>query len=155
LQAGTGAPAPITGRFRAKVIGNGLRELDRFLNVLADEAAVAGGRRPARTDRNTANKLRTLFPGQPAGEHDRLVALARARACLFYCSGMVTRGDARGSQWLTVGWSDAGQLRRFAVGTELSITSEDVADICGFYVGIATWLGAVADGGSPQLSEVA
>ncbi|MCC2978404.1 hypothetical protein LK533_17275 [Sphingomonas sp. PL-96] len=156
LQAGAGVPAPITGRFRAKVIGNGLRELDRFLNVLADEAAVAGGIRPARSDRNTANKLRTLFPGQPAGEHDRLVALARARACLFYCSGMVTRGDVRGSQWLTVGWSDpghAGRLRRFAVGAELAITSEDVADICGFYVGIATRLRAMAGDASPSVQR--
>jgi hypothetical protein len=144
------AAAAITGRYRAKVIGNGLRELDRFLNVLADEVAVADGRRLAPTNRNTANKLRTLLPFQPEGEHDRLVALGRARACLFYCGGIVTRGDARGSQWLTAGWTDprdrSGPLIRFAVGAELAITSDDVADICGFYVDIATRLGASVGG---------
>ena len=149
LQAGgvTGArPAPITGRFRTKVLGNGLRELDRFLNVLVDEVAVAGGSRPAPTERNTANKLRALLPlfDQPEGEHARLRALGRARDCLFYCGGMVTRGDVTGSRWLTVGWSDAldrtGPLRRFSVGAPLVITGEDVADICGFYLSIAARL---------------
>jgi hypothetical protein len=141
-------PAPITGRYRAKVIGNGLRELDRFLNVLLDEVAIATGRSASPAERNTANKLRALFPdsAEPRGEHARLRALGRARDCLFYCGGMVTRGDASGSTWLTVGWSDArdraGPLSRFRVGERLAITGEDVADICHFYLAIATRLTA-------------
>jgi hypothetical protein len=152
LQAAGGdarsAPAPITGRYRAKVIGNGLRELDRFLNVLLDEVAIAAGRPASPAERNTANKLRALLPeaAQPRGEHARLRALGRARDCLFYCGGVVTRGDAAGSTWLTVGWSDArdraGPLTRFRVGERLAITGEDVADICHFYLAIATRLTA-------------
>ena len=141
-------PAAITGRFRARVIGNGLRELDRFLDVLMDEAAPADGHRSGPAQRHTANKLRALFPGcdRSAQEHARLVALSRTRACLFYCGGRVLRGDARDSAWLTVGWSDpadrTGALHRVAVGEQVAVTSEDVADVCRFYVGIATRIAA-------------
>lgn len=140
------ARAPILGRYRAKVIGNGLRELDRFLNVLVDEVAIAAGQRTSPAERNTANKLRALLTGaaQPGGEHARLRALGRARDCLFYCSGMVTRGDVAGSPWLTVGWADApdrsGPLKQFRVGEQLIITADDVADVCDFYLSIATRL---------------
>ena len=140
------ARTPILGRYRAKVIGNGLRELDRFLNVLVDEVAIAAGHRPSPAERNTANKVRALRTGsvRPDAEHARLRALGRARDCLFHCSGMVTRGDVAGSPWLTVGWADApdraGPLKQFPVGEQLIISADDVADVCDFYLSIANRL---------------
>ncbi|SNS85312.1 hypothetical protein SAMN06295912_11957 [Sphingomonas laterariae] len=140
--AGNDNPPAIAGRLRHKVIGNGLRELDRFLSVLIDEVAmlmppddidaVRVGRQ-----RNTANKLRTLHTalGRSSPDHDRLRALGRSRDCLFYCDGVVTRSDRRHGTMMTIGWpcgeNQVGGL--IAVGERLVITPADLASVCGFY----------------------
>ncbi|MGK6356218.1 hypothetical protein ACMGDH_13460 [Sphingomonas sp. DT-207] len=137
------APAAIAGRYRAKVIGNGLRELDRFLNLLLDEASLRIGF-PARPgQRNTANKLRQFRIATGVdreGDLERLHALGRSRDCLFYSGGIVTRGDFRSGPSMTAGWSGpdlAKGLRRFGVGEELEVTAADLAGICAFYEALA------------------
>lgn len=135
-------PGAIAGRYRAKVIGNGLRELDRFLNVLIDEASLCLGLPAAPGQRNTANKLHALRETLGLGhEHDsQLRALGRSRDCLFYCNGVVKQ---RG---VTAGWPAPDGPRRFAVGEDLVVTPADLAGICGFYEGIAAELVGYASG---------
>ena len=139
-QAGA-APAAIGGRHRAKVIGNGLRELDRFLNVLIDEASLRIGLPVLAGQRNTANKLRAFRAaggGACAADEARLRALGRSRDCLFHCGGVVTRADARGGTRMTVGWADPDTpLRSFAIGEELVLTAGDLAGVCAFYETLA------------------
>jgi hypothetical protein len=138
LAAGEGMPARLgAGPFRAKVLGNGLRELDRFLNVLVDEVAASHGL-DLPTERNTANKLGRLRPtlaGERA-DHARLRALGRSRECLFHCNGRVRRGDSRTEAVMTAGWP-ADAPRRFAVGEELTMSADELAEVCAFYLGIA------------------
>ncbi len=95
------APAIIAEAGRAKAIGNGLRELDRFLSLLIDEVAAvvapAGLDRAAfARQRNTANKLRTIRAAMalPSPDHDRLRTIGRTRDGLFHCAAMVRQGDA-------------------------------------------------------------
>jgi hypothetical protein len=136
------APAAIAGCYRAKVIGNGLRELDRFLNLLLDEASLRIGLAARPGQRNTANKLRQ-FRTVTGIDRDpdlmRLNALGRSRDCLFYSGGIVTRGDFRGGPSMTAGWStpDIPDLRSFAVGEQLEVTAADLAGICAFYEALA------------------
>lgn len=136
-------PGAIAGQYRVKVIGNGLRELDRFLNLLLDEASLRIGFPALPGQRNTANKLRqfrTAIGIDREADLARLHALARSRDCLFYSGGIVTRGDLRGGPSMTVGWSGpdlAKGLRRFAVGEELEVTAADLAGICAFYEALA------------------
>ena len=127
------------GRYRAKVIGNGLRELDRFLNVLIGEVARSCGVPLPRGQDNTANKLHSLRQamGAPDPDHARLRAFGRTRECLFHCAGTVGRGDVRGGTMLTTGWREASGLRRVAVGTELIVSGGDIADACSFYEDLA------------------
>lgn len=148
---GHGGPAPIGGRHRAKVIGNGLRELDRFLSVLLDEVALAAGweradlRRLANV-RNTANKLATVhrWLGRPTDDLPRLRALGRSRDCLFHCNGVVRRGDERRMASMTVGWpADVrgdGAGVRLGLGERLAVTPADLAWVCAFYDRIAAGL---------------
>lgn len=156
-------PPQLAGTLAARVIGNGLRELDRFLNVLIDECALANGGAGAPAQRNTARKYaahQTLACGTqrlqqrdvpaPADDAVRLAALARARNCLFYSRGMVTRGDERGGGYLTVGWYagpiEGGPLRRFPLGSGLTLRQRDLRGICRFYERLAD--GLVAREGS-------
>jgi hypothetical protein len=126
--------------YRSKAIGNGLRELDRFLNVLIDEVSLHHGvaRLPGR---NTARRVRGLRDvlGVPDRDHDRLVALGRSRACLFHCNGTVRNGDTRDAATMTLGWPDGAggtSPRRVALGRKVSLGRADIESIAKFYSGI-------------------
>lgn len=128
------------------MIGNGLRELDRFLNVLIGEIARSCGVPLPHGQDNTANKLRCLRQamGTPDPDHVRLRAFGRTRDCLSHCAGTVGRGDARDGAALTTGWRGDSGLRRVAVGAELTVSAGDLADACSFYEELAGRL--VAEG---------
>lgn len=129
----------------SKVLGNGLRELDRFLSVLIDEVAAAtdiddDALAMLRTRRNTANKLRMLNVtlGRDSPDHRRLRALGRSRDCFFYCGGLVRRADSRAESFMTTGWPnrsvEAGSaLMKLPLGRRLTLDHADIADICRFY----------------------
>lgn len=133
----------IAGRYRAKVIGNGLRELDRFLNLLIDAAWSAEGLPVRPGQHNTANKLSAyrVTKSLPNHDGDRLRALGRSRDCLFHCGGRVRRGDRRDATAMTVGWpAQAGgdaPLDRVMIGQDLNVTRGDLEDVCLFYRRIA------------------
>ncbi len=132
--------APIAGRHRARLAGNGLRELDRFLNLLLDAAARAAGQDPRPYQANTAAKYRALAPtgSRTRDDHRRLLALGRSRACLFYCEGVVRRPDRRGGTTMTMGWPDArGRLGTARLGERLSLDAADFGDIARFYHDLA------------------
>jgi len=135
------AARAIEGPCRAKVLGNGLRELDRLLNILID--AVARLSAPACFDRaafgrirNTSNKLSMIneIMGRPSPQCERLRAIGRSRACLFYNAGIVRRGDERDGTIMTAGWL----LRAYDIGEILSFTPNDLSEICEFYEDLAT-----------------
>ncbi|KTF70336.1 hypothetical protein ACNFJ7_10890 [Sphingomonas sp. HT-1] len=135
-RAGQGCPQ--AHRRRSRVIANGLRELDRFLNILIDEACWRHGFAAQPRQRNTANKLAAFHAqrGQRQNERPRLEALARARDALFHCNGMALRGDRRGGAVLTLGWpaaADAASLATIAVGAAIVVTGGDMASVCGYY----------------------
>jgi hypothetical protein len=144
----------IEGRHRAKVIGNGLRELDRFLNLLIDEVAVVVAppeidRARLARQRNTANKLRAIRGAMALAspDHDRLLAIGRSRDCLFHCAGVVRRGDSRSAPRMTAGWpaSRGRPLRSFAVGEPLAIDAAALHDVCRFYDRVAADLLAACE----------
>lgn len=143
------ASAPVSSPYRAKVIANGLRELDRFLNLLIDEALRARGRIACPSQHNTANKLGTYWAayGQPDVHGERLRALGRSRECLFHCGGQVLKGDCPGMETFTAGWPEMpgplGPLRRFGVGETLVVETSDLADIGAFYRGLAREVAAL------------
>lgn len=123
-------------RYRARLAGNSLRELDRFLNLLIDAAVEAGGGAARPHQANTAAKYRTIAPMGRRGtaDHRRLLALGRSRACLFYCDGVVRRPDRRGGATMTIGWPGAdGRLGVRRLGEELRIDAADLGDIAAFY----------------------
>jgi len=152
---------PVTGPYHAKVIGNGLRELDRFLNLLIDEAAHALGRPAFPGQRNTANKLNGLYASFGLAPRDdaRMRALGRSRECLFHCDGRVLRGDLRDGVRLTLGWPEVpgtdSPLRCVAIGETMVVAREDLADIAAFYRRLGSELCAVAIAGerAVNLSE--
>lgn len=133
----------IAGRYRAKVIGNGLRELDRFLNLLIDAVSTAEGLPVRPGQHNTANKLSAYRAAKSLPNHDdgRLRALGRSRDCLFHCGGRVQRGDRRDAIAMTVGWpARAGcdaPLDRVMIGQDVNVTRGDLDDVCLFYRRIA------------------
>lgn len=141
---------PVPSPYRAKLIANGLRELDRFLNLLLDEALRAQGRTSFPGQRNTANKLAAFWSahGRPDVHGARLRALARSRECLFHRGGRVPRGDCRGTATMTSGWPEVsgtqGPLRRFGVGDTMVVSVKDLADIGAFYRALAREVGALA-----------
>jgi hypothetical protein len=131
----------LAGPHRARLLGNQLRELDRFLNILIDEVASSRGIATRTGERNTANKL-ARFKGALAlddADHARLSALGRMRECLFHCRGRVGRGTAG----LTTGWP-GNAPRRFAPGQEITMSPQELAGIGGFYLDIADGLLAAA-----------
>jgi hypothetical protein len=133
----------IAGRYRAKVMGNGLRELDRFLNLLIDAVSDARGLPVRPGQRNTANKLGAYRAAMalPHRDEARLRALGRSRDCLFHCEGHVRRGDRRDDPAMTLGWPERdarnAPLRKVAIGQELTVSRSDLADVCRFYRRIA------------------
>ena len=134
-------PCPIAGPLRAKVLGNGLRELDRFLNLLVDAVSLATC--SDRTDharfvrlRNTPNKLRLLHArlGLASPDHEQLRAIGRLRDCLFHCGGTVgrpRRGDEPVISWPITGSGPAAAM--LAPDERLELSADDLAAICRFY----------------------
>ena len=127
----------------ARVIGNGLRELDRFLNLLLDEVAATRGqavaeRRGFVRQTNAANKLVLLLgPASPHG--DRLRAIGRVRAALFHCGGQAHRPDLAADFAAALG--HGGIAAPIAI---LAVAAGDLALICAFYDHITLELLAVA-----------
>lgn len=140
----------IIGQHRARVIGNGLRELDRFLNLLIDAISSAEGLPVRPGQRNTANKLAAYRAAKSLPNKDdlRLRALGRSRDCLFHCGGRVGRGDHRGATTMTVGWPEQSDrdapLDRVTIGEALTVTRRDLDDVCRFYHRIGCELCGVA-----------
>jgi hypothetical protein len=138
------------GPYRVRVIANHLRELDRFLNLLIDEVAIASGHPgfdPARLarQRNTAAKLGAVrhLLALPNPDDHRLRAIGRTRDCLFHCAGIARHPDRRGSRLMTSGWRDGTNgLRQFALGQALIPDKRDLDDLCRFYAHIARTLRA-------------
>ncbi|WP_019832693.1 hypothetical protein [Sphingomonas sp. PR090111-T3T-6A] len=139
-------------RYPSKVAGNGLRELDRFLNILLDEVAAEAGWSAedllllARI-RNTPNKLEKvcLRMNIEAGHDVPLRALGRCRDTLFHCGGVVRRGDDRDAQTLTLGWPNGlgGTVAHvLRIGDQLSLSPADLAWISRFYIHIGDLLRA-------------
>lgn len=139
-----GAARTIAGPYRAKVIGNGLRELDRFLQLLVLAIAAARGIALPEQERHTANLVARLREALGVADPDRarLLALGRTRDCLFHCGGLVRRGDARGGAVMTIGWHGAGggTLLRVAVGERLDPSARELLDICLYYRALAARL---------------
>lgn len=157
--AGPGGALAIAGPHRCKVIGNSLRELDRFLNLLIDEIAAIilepGISADLKRQRNTPNKLRAVRAAMvlPSPDHARLRAIGRSRDCLFHCGGIVRRGDLRGDIAMTAGWSraDAAAPARVAMGERLSVGADELAETCRFYDGVVRdLLAAFADHRRPD-----
>jgi hypothetical protein len=125
------------------MVGNGLRELDRFLSILLDEVARSAGWAPIEIDeiarmRNTSTKLDIVSEksGTRIDGSDRLLALSRCRALLFYCGGVVRRGDRRGIVGLTLGWPSDMQDGAAAIlqrGDRMIVGPDQLAWICSFY----------------------
>lgn len=133
---------------RSRFLGNSLRELDRFLNLLLNESAALAGQAGATQgdfarQHNAANKLdavRALWARASAKhvgpEHQRLRAIGRVRECLASCGG-ATHGAAV--------WSDLSMARdgeRAPGEAEVRLrrlipTAGDLAPICAFYRGLA------------------
>lgn len=151
-------------QLRCRVIGNALRELDRFLNLLIDETQMARGRPSAPAIRNTANKL-TRFRQDEANatrDHERLLALGRSRACLLFTSGHVARGDRSGTNLLTIGWwqepDHLGEraLRQVATGDRLRLSHGEVAEVGTYYARIAdSLIGHIGMDDCRHIGEVA
>lgn len=138
----TAPPRAVHGQYRAKVLGNSLRELDRFLNLLIHEVALWRGIILPREEYNTANKLSRFrgILGLDDPDHARLSALGRSRECFVHCGGTVRTADVQGGTAMTAGWHGDAGLRRFAVGEELMLSPGEMAQVCRFYVSIADGL---------------
>jgi hypothetical protein len=128
----------LAGAGGAKVVGNGLRELDRFLSLLLDEAAAAIC--PADFDgagfvrsHNVANKIDAFYDlaGAGSSDTDRLRAIGRVRACLHHCRGIVHDP----SLWrdLRVAAGDGPRDGLPKPADRLTVTFDELGRICGFY----------------------
>jgi len=153
----SGAARTIVGPYRAKVIGNGLRELDRFLQLLVLAIAKTRGIALPEQERHTANLVARLRQALGTADPDRarLLALGRTRDCLFHCGGLVRRGDARGGAVMTIGWHAAGaggSLLRVAVGERLDPSARELLDICLYYRALAARLLSEAGLAAPPIS---
>lgn len=111
-----------------RMLGNGLRELDRFLTVLIEEVASSLGavghdRQAFARLRNTANKLRAVraMMGLSSPDDRWLRAVGRLRVCLHHCRGEDRRPESRDA-FLLAGCDviervGAGTIRRTIVLT--------------------------------------
>lgn len=129
LQAGGAGP------FRARALANGLRELDRFLSVLIDQAAgisLAGSadRAGLLRQRNTPNKLRSVRAalGLDNPDHERLRAIGRSRERLFHSAAPRHGRDSR----LVPGWLCAAGLEGRRTG-ETETLAAQLRRICRLY----------------------
>lgn len=123
---------------RARVLGNGLREMDLFLrNLLAAVVPPSAG--PAPPPRNTARSFRLAADRLNLAECPaaRLQALGRSRNCLYHEHGIVGRADADDPTSMAIGWWDARAdgpaLRRVGIGTRITLNRDDVVDVACFY----------------------
>jgi len=157
---GDGLLAGHPGPSLARWLGNGLGELDRFLNVLIEEAA--GMLAPAGFDHrafarrhNTANKLRDIRAMMALGspEHERLRAIGRLRE-------QFRRGGSAQHRLILCGGPQTNPLCPASVQTIFA--PADLESICTFYTITAqnffTQLtvfrsGIVFSGGDPYFSR--
>ncbi|WP_076071219.1 hypothetical protein [Sphingomonas montana] len=151
------------GRGRAKVIANGLREIDRFLSLLIDAVAlrVASDSDRAALHRlgNTARKLATLRAVMALTSPDdaALRAIGRSRNCLFHTGGVVRAG--RAGSVPTQGWAapDAPPLPAgvpsvpMPVGSRIGVSPDDLRRVCLFYDRIADELLAALAARPPSI----
>ena len=149
------APGGARGAGRAKVIGNGLRELDRFLSLLIDAAAMQlaladRDRAVLERGRNTARKLTLLRQHQALASPDdaALRAIGRMRDCLFHTGGIVRANGARSAP--TAGWAhpetpSAAAPVRLACGATIDPSAQDLHRIGRFYDRIADDLRGMLD----------
>jgi hypothetical protein len=129
---GSAPPAAIAAAGQAKLIGNALRELDRFLNLLIDAAAASVAppgidRAAFGRQRNTANKLYALRAAMtlPSPDHERLRRIGRLRECLFHCAEIVRHGDRRVAP------------ARIALAARILPDAAALAALCRFYERVA------------------
>jgi hypothetical protein len=148
---GVAAPGERSAAFmasRARLVGNALRELDRFLNVLADELAQVIGVPAAPRQHNTANKLRDIGSLRlSVADHRRLRALGRSRERLARGRGLRSAGDG-GAPWefAARGAADPADRRGRSpvVGDTMVVTGDDLASIAAFYRRLATTIARAA-----------
>lgn len=124
---------PISHQHRSKWIGNGLRELDRFLHHLLDAVAHAHGLGAAPGQQNSANKLRALHAalGRGGDDYARLLALGSTRACLFHCDGILRSRAMAAACWIGLG--RPGTAPAPETGTMLVILPSDLQCVGHFY----------------------
>jgi hypothetical protein len=140
--------AAMSGAGGAKVVGNGLRELDRFLGLLLDAAADAVSnpefdRQGFSRLSNVANKLDAFYrlaglTGMAARDAERLRAIGRVRSCLHHCRGVVHDPSV---------WDDlrvATDIRSCAEYSKtpdrLTVSFAELAQICRFYAQVGSGL---------------
>jgi hypothetical protein len=137
-------------RYCARLTGNALRELDRFLNLLADETSRMLDLPVSPGQRNTANKLRDIDAlCLCCADHSRLGALGRARELLYRCEGRLGRRDQADLWILAAGWPGHDARRASAVRTtRLLVIDDDLARIGELYRRLAEALAGLV-GSSP------
>ncbi|WP_157215867.1 hypothetical protein [Flavisphingomonas formosensis] len=131
--------------YRTRMLGNQLRELDRFLSVLTEETALFlgdpghDGAAFARL-RNTANKLRQVraMMALASGDDERLRAIGRISACLHHCAGRIHAAALRRDVMIAHG--DDGRIARFDPASPLRLASLTRIRIGQFYRGIGDML---------------
>lgn len=126
-----------------RMLGNCLREFDRFLSICMDEAArhidPSTPWDPAFTRlRNTPNKLCLVEErtGAATTRHDRLRAIGRISACLHHCSGQIHDPGIHHDVALAhgTGWHPMPANRPPGAGpARLSLTAMTVIRISLFY----------------------
>jgi hypothetical protein len=131
----------ITHSLQSKAIANGLRELDRFLNLLVDAAFRERGEFDNPNQWNTANKLQRFRRDAVGAEDDigRLVALGRSRNSLFHCGGVARHQDRDDPRLMTLGWTacPGSPLTRISLGGLIVLGSSDFECVGQFYRGLA------------------
>lgn len=141
----------IAGPGGAKVVGNGLRELDRFLSLMIDEAACIVA--PAGFDkaafarrRNVADKIRRfhILAGIDPADDARLRAIGRVRDCLHHCRGIVHDAGLHDDLRIAGG----GVAERPTADARLAVSFDALSRICGFYA--AAGAGLVAACAAPE-----
>jgi hypothetical protein len=162
---GQDVPRAIDGRYRSKVIGNGLRELDRFLSIMIDEVAATIDLGETelhflRGRTNTANKLGLINAAltRDHPDHARLRALGRSRDCLFLGDGLVRRADERHGSSMTAGWpasggGEDGVMMTMAIGSRLEADMIDIDRVCRFYGRLADDLLAACAENNPAIDH--
>lgn len=153
-QGNRGGGGSIAGPVGAKVVGNGLRELDRFLSLLIDEAA--GAIAPDGFDkaafarrRNVADKMRRfhVMAGSADGDCERLRAIGRVRECLHHCRGVVHKAGLRDD--LRMAARGRRRVRPDNEPERLTVSFDQLLGICLFYAEAAERLVAACSAPRP------